>query len=213
MPRKVLKKKRISRKKRVPLVKRAKRVAKRTSTRKPRVRRQTRRVIKGKGVYGEDIELIDNVGGWRDNIPTRTPAAKYDLPPAFDSVNIKGFENAPLSQLAAGEVHLEPDSSHPGGIVIDQGPGYNVPFDRLISVQKHQGKFEGPIDRLISKVKDMGLYRRYRNSGFVKTANKYIPKGTFSSIGGFVGGPLGAVAGSKLASIAGFGAYSVRKIA
>lgn len=54
----------------------------------------------------------------------------------------------------------------------------------------------------------------YYDSGFVKTMNKYVPKGAFKKVGGVIGGlygngALGAKAGEYLSKIAGFGAYKV----
>lgn len=56
------------------------------------------------------------------------------------------------------------------------------------------------------------LYGRggYYDSNFVKGMNKYVPKGTFSSIGKAVGGPLGGLAGHALSALAGFGAYKIK---
>lgn len=55
----------------------------------------------------------------------------------------------------------------------------------------------------------------YYQSNFVKRANKIIPKGAFSKVGGVIGGlygapGLGSAAGSLLSKIAGFGAYRVK---
>lgn len=54
------------------------------------------------------------------------------------------------------------------------------------------------------------LYQKYRRSKFVKYMNKTVPKGTFSSFGNALLGPVGGAAGSALASIAGFGAYTLK---
>jgi hypothetical protein len=51
----------------------------------------------------------------------------------------------------------------------------------------------------------------YYDSGFVKTARKWVPKGTFSNAGRIMGGPLGGFAGSALAKLAGFGGYRLKQ--
>lgn len=51
----------------------------------------------------------------------------------------------------------------------------------------------------------------YYDSGFVRKARKYVPKGTFSAMGNAGFGPAGAAVGKLLSKIAGFGAYTVSK--
>lgn len=209
-------------KKRVRFSVKAKRAVKRRVSR--RSTKRTFRVIKGKGDYVDTPGMYTSQSGLSSlpvteetpiyvdpnygvvNPPSGT-IEEYNAPVAPRvnrlpvDVNISevqkafpGWDRSLLEDIQAGRMHLTPGTGKERGqIWAAQGPGYNV-----------------PLDRLISNIENMSVYQRYKNSNFVRKANKYVPKGTFATIGGLVGGPLGAYAGSKFASLAGFGAYTVK---
>jgi len=51
----------------------------------------------------------------------------------------------------------------------------------------------------------------YYDSSFVKTMNRYVPKGSFSELGSTIAGPLGKAGGAAFAKLLGFGSYNVKQ--